>query len=100
MDVIIDTLIVEENRPAHIARHHISLDETVEAISKDYLIIKAKFNRWILIGETKKKKFLAVIVGKRPSKNTWGLITARPASRHERKLYIEHQQKAGDKDEN
>lgn len=55
MDVIIDTLIVEEDRPAHIAKHNITLNETVEAISKDYLIIKAKFNRYILVGQTKKK---------------------------------------------
>lgn len=90
MDVIIDTLVVEEDRPEHITKHKISLDDTIETVSKDYLVIKAKFNRRILIGETKNHKFLAVIVGKRPEKNTWGLITARPASRGERKLFHEH----------
>ena len=29
-DVIVDTLIIEEDRPAHIAKHNIIIDEVLE----------------------------------------------------------------------
>jgi hypothetical protein len=36
-EVIVDTLIIEEDRPAHIAKHHIIIDEVLEVLTGDYV---------------------------------------------------------------
>lgn len=85
----IEYLIVEEDRPGHILKHHVTIGDVSEIISGDYVYIKAKRGRWQLIGKTKKDRFITVILGKRSEKNTYGLVTARPASRKERSFYKE-----------
>lgn len=85
----IECLIVEEDRPFHILKHKVTIEEVSEIISKDYVYIQAKHSRWQLIGKTRKHRFLTLILGKRSEKNTYGLVTARPASRKERSFYNE-----------
>lgn len=85
----IDCLIIEEDRPFHILKHKVTIGEVTEAISGDYIYIKAKHNRWQLIGKTKKNRFLTIILGKRSERNTYGLVTARPSSKKERSFYKE-----------
>jgi uncharacterized DUF497 family protein len=89
-DLLVDTLIIEEDRPAHIAKHHITLDEVVEVLTGDYAYIAGREKRWLIIGKTAKKVFLTIVLGERQSPNTYGLITARPARRKERGFYIEY----------
>ena len=85
----IDYLIVEEDRPSHILKHDVTIGEVSEIISNDYIYIQAKYGRWQLIGKTRKNRFLTIIVGNRSKKNTYGLVTARPASKKERDFYKE-----------
>lgn len=85
----IEYLVVEEDRPGHILKHRVTIGEVSEIISKDYVYIQAKRGRWQLIGKTKKNRFLTIILGKRSEKNTYGLVTARPASKKERSFYKE-----------
>lgn len=49
----------------------------------------------MLIGLTKKGKMLAVVIGAREKKNTYGLVTARPAHRKEKHFYYELKQTQG-----
>ena len=99
-EVIVDTLIIEEDRPAHIAKHNIIIDEVLEVLTGDYVYIAGRENRWLLIGKTAKKVFLTIVVGERPEENTYGLITARPARREERSFYIKYvTQRGGEDDE-
>jgi hypothetical protein len=43
---------------------------------------------------------LTIVLGERPEENTYGLITARPARRKERRFYIEYTtQEGGEADE-
>lgn len=42
MDVVVETLIIEEDRPAHIAKHTVTIDEVVEIVSGDYVYIKRR----------------------------------------------------------
>ena len=106
-DLIIDVLVIEEDRPAHIARHDITIDEVIEVLMGDYLFIRGRENRWLLIGPTEKERFLTIVLGERPQPNTYGLITARPARREERSFYIKRifwskyvPEEGGDEDEN
>lgn len=89
MDLVIKVLIVDEGRLAHIARHQVTSEEVQEVISGDYVYIKGREDRWLIIGKTKTGRFLTVVAGERSEKNTYGLVTARPASREERSLYRE-----------
>jgi uncharacterized DUF497 family protein len=101
MLVTVETLIVDEQRVAHIARHDITVDEVREVVSSDYVYIQGRQDRWLLIGKTTQGRFLTVVVGEREQANTYGLVTARPARREERRLYHEvvKQQKGGEVDD-
>ena len=99
-EVIVETLIIEEDRPAHIAKHNLIIDEVLEVLAGDYVYIAGRENRWLIIGKTARKIFLTIVVGERPEENTYGLITARPARRKERSFYIQYAiQGGGEKDE-
>lgn len=89
VDIIIDELIIEKDRPEHIAKHKVQLKEVLEITNGNYVFIEGKNSRWLLIGKTKKNRFLTIIVGSRKKKNTYGLVTARPSSREERSFYDE-----------
>ncbi len=99
-DLEIEELIVEEDRPEHIARHKVKIEEVLEIISGDFVFIQGKYQRWQVIGKTKKARYLSIFIGERPKKKIYGLMTARPASRKERKFYIEFiRQKGGEQHE-
>ena len=98
-EVIVDTLIIEEDRPAHIAKHNIIIDEVLEVLTGDYVYIAGRENRWLIIGKTVKKVFLTIVLGERPEENTYGLITARAARRKERSFYIEYLTQRGGEDD-
>ena len=98
IEIEIKELIIEEDRPAHIARHKVTIKEVLEIVSGDYVYIEGKYSRWQLIGKTRRTRFLTIIVGERSKKNTYGLITARPANRKERRFYKEFlEQRGGEK---
>lgn len=89
MDLVIKVLIVDGHRIAHITRHQVTIEEVQQIVSGDYAYIKAREDRWLLIGKTKTGRFLTVVVGERSQQGTYGLVTARPASREERSFYRE-----------
>jgi uncharacterized DUF497 family protein len=99
-DLIIETLIIEEDRPAHIAKHKITLDEVFEVIEQNYVYIKGREDRWLLIGRTRKERFLTIVIGQRDKPHTFGLVTARPSRKEEKSFYIElTTQQGGDEDD-
>lgn len=87
MDVIIDELIIEEDRPEHIKKHKISIKEVLEVIAKDYLILEGKSDKSLLVGKTKRGRMITVVVGRRIGKNKYGLVTARHVKKKEEILY-------------
>lgn len=95
LDIIIDALIIEEDRPEHISKHKVTIEEVIEVITEDYVYIEGRHKRWLLIGKTKKNRFLTVVVGTRKEKNTYGLVTARPSSRDEKSFYKEFTEQVG-----
>lgn len=95
MDIVIDELIINKDRPEHIAKHDVSETEVKELIDGKYTFVQGKLGRWILIGKTKKGRLLAVIVGAREKSGVYGLVTARPADKKEKSLYYEFEKVAG-----
>lgn len=87
MDLVIETLIVDDHRVAHIARHQVTVAEVHEVISGDYVGIRGREGRWLVIGRTRAERFLTVVVGERSDPGVFGLVTAQPARRGERSVY-------------
>lgn len=94
-DLIVATLVIEEDRPAHIAKHQVSIDEVVEVLTGDYVYFPGRENRWLVIGTTETHRVLTIVLGERPDPNTYGLVTARSADKKERRLYAEYAEKTG-----
>lgn len=99
MDVKIDELIIEEDRPAHITKHKVTIEEVFEVLSEDYLVIEGKLGRSLLIGKTKNRRLITVIVGARSGVNRYGLVTARSTKKKEKQLYQDKFKTGGEKDE-
>lgn len=87
MDLVIDELIIEEDRPEHIRKHGVEVTEVLEVLTGNYVFIQGKFERWLLIGQSEQGRFLAIVLGKRENPNAFGLVTARVAHRTERRFY-------------
>ncbi len=98
-DLLIKTLVIEADRGEHIAKHGVRIDEIIEIVSGDYAYIKGKLERWLLIGITKKKRYLTVVIGERDRKGRYGLVTARPSRKEEKSFYKEFTLLGGDKDD-
>src|SRR5918998_540145 len=98
-EVIVETLIIEKDRPGHIAKHNIIIDEVLEVLTGDYVYIAGRENRWLIMGKTAKKVFLTIVIGERPEENMYGLITARPARREERSFYMKYITQGGGEEE-
>ena len=44
-EVTVETLIIEEDRPDHIAKHNIIIDEVLEVLTGDYVYFAGRENR-------------------------------------------------------
>ena len=89
MDLSVKELIIDTGRLEHIAKHEVTKNEVFEIVNGDYVFIKAKYDRWLLLGKTRKNRSLTVVVGERTQKGVFGLVTARPSSKAERSFYQE-----------
>lgn len=96
MDIVVDELVIEEDRPDHIAKHDVKVDEVLEVVFGDYVTAQGKFDRILLTGKTSNQRLITVIVGQRAGINKFGLVTARFAKKKEKLLYQEKFEK-GDK---
>ena len=74
----------------HIARHGVVPAEVTEVCSNAVLIRQSYANRIVVIGPSNAGRMLAVILEPMdPDTKTNYVVTARPASRQERRLYRE-----------
>jgi uncharacterized protein len=81
-------LIWDSWNVAHIARHDVSSDEVEEVCHGDHIIREGHTGRIMLIGPTKGKRMLAIILEDMGG-DVYYVVTARPADRKERRLYQE-----------
>lgn len=83
----------------HIAKHGITLAEVLEVVESNYVYIKGREDRWLVIGKTTNQRFLTIIIGEREEKYTFGLVTARPSREEEKSFYIELTQQGGEEND-
>lgn len=72
---------------AHIARHGITPNEVEEVCHNDPLVQKGKKGRLLIIGFSKAKRMLTVILDSEDQEGSYYPVTARVASKKEQKLY-------------
>lgn len=87
LDIVVEELIIEEDRSEHIARHNLTVDEVLEVVFGDYVTGEGKEDRLLITGKTLNNKLITVIVGKRRGRNKYGLVTTRDAKKKEQLLY-------------
>ena len=86
-ELTVEWLEIENDRPAHIARHGVTVDAVIAVLIGDFVAVPGRDGRYVIIGKDEQERFLAVIVGTRSKRGTFGLVTARPARRTERALF-------------
>lgn len=77
---------------AHIARHGVTVDAVEEVCQGDPVTLQSYLTRIVLIGPTQSGRMLAVVL-EPEGVDVYRPVTARPASRKERRYY--QQQKGG-----
>src|SRR5690242_8580796 len=87
--IIIKRLIWDTWNTAHIARHIVVPEEVEEAIKAKARFDKGAKGRLRLIAPTQKKRMLAIILDPEPEEGVYYPVTARDASRKERRQYQE-----------
>ena len=83
----INSLIWDEWNRDHIARHKVKPHEVEEVITKEPIFLEGKKGRLIVIGPTPKGRMLTVILDPEPKSGVFYPVTARPASRKDRRIY-------------
>lgn len=73
---------------AHVAQHDVTLDEVEEVRLGDPMSADAYAGRVMVIGPTNSGRMLAVIIS-HVDNDMYDVITARPASRKERRRYLQ-----------
>ena len=84
----IKKLIWDSWNIAHIARHDVVPEEVEFVCHNDPLVQEGKKGRLLVIGLTSDEKYLAVILDAEEEKGVYYPVTARTASKRERKIYI------------
>lgn len=85
--LIIKRLIWDEWNTAHIARHKIIPDEVEKICHSDALVEEGHTGRLLIIGSIKASKMITVIIDPEPEEGAYCVVTARPSSKRERKIY-------------
>ncbi len=80
-------LIWDEWNVAHIVRHEITPDKVEEICHGDALVQEGKKGRVAVVGSTREGKMVTVFLDPEEEPGVYYPVTARPASRKERRLY-------------
>ncbi len=86
--ILIRRLIWDAENVAHIARHQVAPEQVEEACHGEFIIRPAKKGRLLIIAPTRSGLMLAIVLAEE-EKETYYVVTARPADRKERRIYEE-----------
>ena len=86
----IERLVWDVWNTEHIALHAVTRGEVEEAIAGDIVARATYKNRFLVLGPTRAGRMLAVVIGPVPGQpGAYYTFSARPASRSERRFYLE-----------
>ena len=87
-------LIWDSWNVAHIARHQVNPNQAEEVCHADPVVQQGNKGRYLVFGPAKSGRLLTVVLDPK-GEGIYYPVTARPASKRERAIYV--QEKAGDK---
>lgn len=85
--MIIRKLIWDGWNISHIARHEVTQVEVEEVCHNNPIVEQGKKDRLLIIGFSLNKRMLTIILDPEDQKGAYYPVTARSASRSERKIY-------------
>jgi uncharacterized DUF497 family protein len=88
----VNDLIWDEFNTDHIGKHDVSIQEVIEACGRIVHTEKTKFNRLLMVGITDNKRILSMVLSNKNG-DCYYLVTARDASKKERKIYAQKHKK-------
>ena len=83
MELKLSKLVWDEFNTAHIAKHHVTVDEVEEACQTYIYIDETYGHRYLLVGKSKAGRLISVVLSKKLT--GYYIVTARDSSRGERK---------------
>lgn len=87
-EITANTLRWNQRNIEHIARHDVIPDEVEEVCAARFIVRESYGGRFMVVGQTLAQRTLAVIL-EPDYDDTYYVVTARPASRRERRIYGE-----------
>jgi uncharacterized DUF497 family protein len=91
--ISIRRLVWDPGNVAHIARHGVVPTEVEEVCHGDHVVRQGYEGRVILVGPTKAGRSLAIVLEPEPDEpGAYYPVTARPASRKERRRYLDEKE--------
>lgn len=85
--IVVHRLIWDAWNVAHIARHDVAPDEVEEVCHSKHVTRQGKKGRLLVVGPTKAKRVLIIVLDPEEDVGVYYPVTARPASRVERRRY-------------
>ena len=86
--VFVRRLIWDSWNVAHLSRHQVSLDEVEEVCHGEHIRRQAYRGRIMLIGPTGVGRMITVVLDPEDEPGVYYPVTARPASRRERRIFL------------
>jgi uncharacterized protein len=83
---LITTLVWNEANTAHIARHNVTKEEVEQVCYGRFVARETYNNRYLIVGLTQARRMIAVVLSFRTTE-TYFVVTARSASKPERRWY-------------
>ena len=71
----------------HIAQHAVTPEEAEEACSHNPLVLRSRYHRYLVLGETDSGRYLTVVIQPKPA-GIVRVITARQMNNAERQRYL------------
>jgi uncharacterized DUF497 family protein len=93
IEIRINTLIWEDWNVAHLARHDVTPVEVEQICQGSHIVRQGKKGRLLVIGLTKQGRMITAALDPEEKEGVYYPVTARPASKKERRLYQEEQEK-------
>jgi hypothetical protein len=84
--IVIRRLIWDDWNISHIARHQVTPAEVEAACHSNFVILRGKKGRLVLIGSSR-RRLLAIVLDPEPTQGVYYPVTAYTASRKLRRIY-------------
>jgi len=87
VSIVVKKLIWDDWNVAHIARHKVIPEEVEEVCRGKYVAYESYDGRFEVIGQTKQKRILLIVLDPEPADGEYYVVTAHTANKKDKILY-------------